>query len=288
MGRRLPVRRSVAPRGRAQPGHPAWPDPRGHRRHRGRADDLAARGLRRRAQLGLPLLLAARRRADPRGADRRRAGSSRPTTGATGCSAPSPATPRTCRSCTPSTAAGTCPSVELDHLGGLRRLAPGPDRQRRGQAAPDRRARRGDVRAGRWPATTASTETRDTWSLQRTLVDPAGRDLAGARQRPLGDPRPAAPVHAQPGDGLGRLRPRGGGRREARPRGPRREWRGSARRGPRRGPRARLRHRAEHLHPALRHQRGRRLAAGARRTLGFLPGRRPAGARHASRRSSRT
>ena len=42
------------------------------RRHRRGAHHLAARGLRRRAQLGLPLLLAARRRADPRVAARRR------------------------------------------------------------------------------------------------------------------------------------------------------------------------------------------------------------------------
>ncbi len=47
LGRRLRVRRAVAPRGGAQPGHPARPHARGHRRHRRRTDHLAAGGLRR-------------------------------------------------------------------------------------------------------------------------------------------------------------------------------------------------------------------------------------------------
>ena len=73
LGRRLPVRRPVAPRGRPQPGDPPRAHPRGHRRHRRGADHLPARGLRRRAQLGLPLLLAARRRPHPGVAARGRA-----------------------------------------------------------------------------------------------------------------------------------------------------------------------------------------------------------------------
>ena len=74
-------------------------------------DHLAARGLRRRAQLGLPLLLAARRRPDHRVADRRRLHRRGAGSGGTGCCAPSPATPTTSRSCTPSTGRGTCPST---------------------------------------------------------------------------------------------------------------------------------------------------------------------------------
>ena len=73
---------------------PAAAHPRRHRRHRRGADHVAARGLRRRAQLGLPLLLAARRRADPRGAARRPATPRRPSCGAAGCCARSPATPQ--------------------------------------------------------------------------------------------------------------------------------------------------------------------------------------------------
>ena len=56
---RRPARRRRTP----VPADAAPDDPRGHRRDRGGADDVAARGLRRRAQLGLPLLLAPRRRA---------------------------------------------------------------------------------------------------------------------------------------------------------------------------------------------------------------------------------
>ena len=61
-------------------------------------------------------------------------------------------------------------------------------------------------------------ETRDSWSLQRTLVNELARELAAAGPRPVGDPRPAAPLHAQPGDGLGGVRPGDRGRRGARPR----------------------------------------------------------------------
>ena len=120
----------------------------------------------------------------------------------------------------------------------------------------------------------------------RELVGPAagagrraGRALGRARQRPVGDPRPAAALHPLPRHGLGRLRPRDPRRRGARPGGPGGALARAARPGARRGARQGLRRGARHLHPALRHRRGRRLAAHppARR----LPaGRRPAGARH--------
>ncbi len=105
------VRRPVAHRGGAQPGHAARSHPRADRRHRRRADHQPARGLRRRAQLGLPLLLAARRLAHPGRAARGGPLARSRSCGAAGCCARSPATPRTCRSCTPSTAAGTSPSA---------------------------------------------------------------------------------------------------------------------------------------------------------------------------------
>ena len=86
--------------------HAEGADLRAHRRHRRRADHLAARAARRRAQLGLPLLLAARRDVHALRADARPATSTRRAPGATGCCAPSPATRRSCRSCTASPASG--------------------------------------------------------------------------------------------------------------------------------------------------------------------------------------
>ena len=86
-------------------------DVRAHRRHRGGADDLAARSDRRRAQLGLPLLLAARRHADdPRDAEGGLA-TTRPASGASGCCGPSPGTPPTSRSCTAWAASGVWTSA---------------------------------------------------------------------------------------------------------------------------------------------------------------------------------
>ena len=96
---------------RTQPADPAAAHPRGDRRDRGGPHHVVARGLRWRAQLGLPLHLAARRRAhhrDPADGRLHRRG---PSCGAPGCCAPSPGIPRTCRSCTPSTVPAGCPSA---------------------------------------------------------------------------------------------------------------------------------------------------------------------------------
>ena len=60
MGRALHLSRRVARRCAALAHHAEGADLRAHRRHRRGADDLAAGKNRRRAQLGLPLLLAAR------------------------------------------------------------------------------------------------------------------------------------------------------------------------------------------------------------------------------------
>ncbi len=62
VGRALTYRGAGA-RGRALAHHAQGPDARPHRRDRGRAHDLAARADRRQSQLGLSLLLAARRHA---------------------------------------------------------------------------------------------------------------------------------------------------------------------------------------------------------------------------------
>ena len=62
----------------------------------------------------------------------------------------------------------------------VRRLAAGAHRQRRRRPAADRRARRGDDRARAWPAQAGLEETDDSWALQRALVD----ELAGHWDEP--------------------------------------------------------------------------------------------------------
>ena len=93
-------------RGHALADHAEGADLRADRRHRRRADHLAARAARRRAQLGLPLLLAARRDAHAARADERRLLRGGAAPGATGCCARSPAARSRCRSCTASPASG--------------------------------------------------------------------------------------------------------------------------------------------------------------------------------------
>ena len=75
-------------------------------RDRRRADHVAARGARRRAQLGLPLLLGARRDAHAAVAALRRLPGGGARRGATGCCARSPARRARCRSCTARPASG--------------------------------------------------------------------------------------------------------------------------------------------------------------------------------------
>ena len=216
------------------------------------------------------------RLADPAGCDRRGRAS-----GATGCCGPSPATRPTCRSCTPSTARAACPSVTLDELPGYADSRPVRIGNGAVDQTPDRRPRRGDARARGGPRVARSDASDDAWALQRVLVDHLARHLAGAGQRAVGDPRAAAALHALPGDGLGRLRP---GR--ARPSsgyglpGRRRALaRRCATRCATRSSTRGLRRRARHVHPALRDQGGRRLAADA--AAGRLRRRRrPADARH--------
>ena len=103
----------------------------------------------------------------------------------------------------------------------------------------------------------------DAWPLQRALV----AEMATRWQKPdhglweiRGEPR--AFTHSRVDD-LGRLRPcgpRDGGLRRRRAA---RGVAGAARRDPRGGAREGVRRRARHVRAALRHHRGRRLAAGA-------------------------
>ena len=97
---------------------------RADRRHRRRADDLAARGARRRAELGLPLLLAPRRDADAAHAAPRRLQVARHTHGGTGSCGRSPAIRPTSRSCTASRASGGSLEFELPWLAGYERSRP--------------------------------------------------------------------------------------------------------------------------------------------------------------------
>ena len=164
------------------------------------------------------------------------------------------------------------PERELDHLPGYAGLAAGAHRQRRGRPAPDRRARRGDDRARGRPQRRHRRDAQ-SWALQRALVD----ELAEHWDEPdngLWEIRgAAAALHALPGDGVGRLRPRRSGPSRSTA-SPARSSAGATLRdaGPRRDPGQGLRRRARHLHPALRHH-----ARSTPRLLniplvGFLPG----------------
>ena len=136
-----PARRRRAPLA----ADPAAAHPRADRRHRRGADDLPAGGLRRRAQLGLPLLLAARRRAHPPGPARRRLhrrGEALAGLAAPGGRGRPRGPPDHVRRRRLPTAAGTHARPPAR----VRRVPAGPDRQRCRGAAPDRRPRRGDDR----------------------------------------------------------------------------------------------------------------------------------------------
>ena len=190
VGRRLSVRRTLAPSGRPQPGHPARADPRRHRRHRRRSDHVPARGLRRRAQLGLPLLLAARRRAHARVVARRRPRRRRPPL-ARLAAARDRRRPRRHAGDVHRRGRSAPARARARPPGGVRRLAARARRQRRRRPAPDRRARRGDVRAvdgprqrGRpRPATAGASSARWSTSSPRTGAGPttaSGRSAASS------------------------------------------------------------------------------------------------------------
>ena len=98
--------------------HVACADLRTNRRHRGGTDDFVARATGRRAQLGLSLLLAARRDADVARADGCRLLSTKRVRGASGCCARSPAARARCRSCMASPASAGLTEWEVPWLPG--------------------------------------------------------------------------------------------------------------------------------------------------------------------------
>ena len=161
----------------------------------------------------------------------------------------------------------------------LRRVDAGADRQRRGPAAPARRARRGDdrrsSRPGRRPATPTATRGRCSARWSSSLADTWRRkdhglwEIRGPQQRFTHSQamvwaafdRAVRAVEEFDLDGTVD------------------QWRSAARQGPGRGARPGLRRRAQHVRAVLRQHRGRRRPAGAPpdRDRG---GRRPADARH--------
>src|SRR5258706_1651169 len=236
--------------------HAEGADLRPHRRIGGGAHDLAPRADRQRAQLGLPLLLAARRDADAARDDERRL-----LRGSGGVARLAGARH------------GRQPRAAADHVrprrraaparddaplaAGLRKVAAGAYRQRGGEPAAARRLRRGDGRAA--PGTQARP------AEARGGVGPAGRAaqaprdlLAGARRRPVGSARAAPALHLLEGDVLGGLRPRHQGDRDARPPRAGRAVALPARSHPRRRLQARLEREARQLRAALRLQGARR------------------------------
>ncbi len=183
----LPRDRPVPRAGAALAHHPEGADVRADRRDRRGPDDVAARGDRGFTQLGLPLLLAARRQRQPAGAAGRRLhrGGDRLARLAAASRGRRPvAAADHVRHRRPAPAAGDRAAVARR----LRGLPPGPHRQRRRRAAAARRLGRG---AGRPRA-----QPRRGRGARRRRLGPAGRAaraprgcLAAARQRAVGDAR---------------------------------------------------------------------------------------------------
>ena len=119
---------------------------------------------------------------------------------------------------------------------GLRGLGAGARRQRRLDAAPARRVRRGASTPLLPGARARAAADAHAWSLLRKLLEWLEDELAAARRGHLGGARAAAALHPLEGDGVGRLRPRRADRtRSSGSTGPVERWR----RAPRRDPRAR-------------------------------------------------
>ena len=178
--------------------HAPVDDRRGHRRDRGGSDHLAARGLRGRAQLGLPLLLAPRRRAHPRlpGPGRLHRGG-RPLAGL--AAAHYRRRPRArCRSCTPSTASRRLPEITLDHLPGYADSR--PVRIGNGAVEQTQHDVLGEVMHALDRVRRAEgMPHKDAWPLQRALVAEHGRPAGRARTTGCG--RSAASPRRSPTPG---------------------------------------------------------------------------------------
>ena len=188
--------------------HAQGADLRADRRHRRRADHLAARAARRRAQLGLPLLLAPRRHVHPATPCSTPATATRPAPGATGCCARWPATRRRLQIMYGLAGERRLTELELPLAARLRGL--------------DARCASATRPASSSSSTsTARCSTRCTRPRELGLEPERGRLAAGAgaaglpRRRPgdrarrgdLGGARAAAALHPLEGHGLGGVRP---------------------------------------------------------------------------------
>ena len=208
MARALPLPRPLARDGAPLRAHAEAPDLRADRRARGRADDVAARADRRRAQLGLPLHVDPRRRLlalrpAPARLHRRGGGvheladrpHARVEDRAVGAAADH------VRDRRPRRAGG----VRAAALVGLPGLGARADRQRRRRAAPARHLRRAD----RLRLPLQQVRRAD---LPRDVGEPAAdrrlavRELGQRRRGHLGDPRRPEGLHLLAADELGRDR----------------------------------------------------------------------------------
>ena len=216
VGLPLHVPGGVAGCGRPLSDHPEGADLRADRRPRRRPYHVAARTPRRRAQLGLPLLLVAGRHLHPRGAAAVRlhgrgegvAAVADPRRRRQGLPAAHHVRPRRR---TPAARAG------IAVAGGLRGLEARPDRKRGARSVPARRVRRGDRLPASGPALRARLRA-ERLADRTGAARPAGGGLGGAGRGHLGGARSEAPLHPLQGDGVGCLRPSREGRRAVRSR----------------------------------------------------------------------
>ena len=262
--------------GDALAAHARGADVRADRRHRRRADHVAAGDARRHAQLGLPLLLGARRDAHARGADRRRLPRRGRSAGATGCCARPRASPSELQTMYGVAGERRLTELELDWLPGYDGARP----VRTGNAAHEQLQLDvyGELADVLWQGVRAGmTLERRAWSLLRLLLDVARGALARARRGHLGGARAAPALHALEGDVLGGVRPRGRDRRAARASTARSTVARDPRRDPRRGvrPRATTRSSARSRRPTTATDLD--AAVLMIPLVGFLPGRRSAG-----------
>ena len=197
------------------------------------ADHLAARGPRRRAQLGLPVLLAARRHASRWRRCSAPATRRRPWPGGTGCCRAVAGDPGDVQIMYGVAGERRLDEWEADWLPGLRELGAGADRQRgRRPSASSTCTARSSTRS-RWPARTGLRPRPARLDAAARAARLPGKALGRAGRGNLGGARPAAALRALQGDGLGRLRPGRGQRDRPRPARPGRALAGDPGRDPR-------------------------------------------------------
>ena len=219
-----------------------------------RAHHVAPGGPRRRAQLGLPLHLAARLGPDPQRPARRRlhrggAGLHRVRVPGDGRA------PRGAADHVRHRRGAAAGGVRDRLAAGLRGLQAGPGRQRGRGPVPARRVRRGrrrGVGGGHGPGPGEGPAPGASLAPAAKAHGPPRDRLARARRRDVGGAGAAAPLHPVQAHGLGRVRPRDQVERALRAGGAARALEGGPCRDPRRDPREGLRPAAQHVHAELR------------------------------------